>query len=48
TGTTWNILGQAVGGEMAGKTLEPVLHANHFWFAWAAFKPETRIWRAPS
>ncbi|MEE9199190.1 MAG: DUF3179 domain-containing protein, partial [Dehalococcoidia bacterium] len=41
TGTTWNILGQAVGGEMAGKTLEPVLHANHFWFAWAAFKPET-------
>ena len=45
TGTRWNILGQAVGGSMAGKTLEPVIHANHFWFAWGVFKPETRIWR---
>ncbi|MCH7996398.1 MAG: DUF3179 domain-containing protein [Chloroflexi bacterium] len=45
TGTRWNILGQAVEGSMAGKTLEPVVHANHFWFAWGVFKPETRIWR---
>ena len=45
TGTTWSFLGQAIDGPLAGKNLEPVLHANHFWFAWAAFKPETRIWR---
>ncbi|MFQ5875455.1 MAG: DUF3179 domain-containing protein, partial [Dehalococcoidia bacterium] len=46
TGTSWNILGQAVQGPLSGTTLEPVLHANHFWFAWAAFKPDTTIWRA--
>ncbi|MFQ5933430.1 MAG: DUF3179 domain-containing protein [Dehalococcoidia bacterium] len=47
TGTTWNILGQAIDGELEGSALEPIIHANHFWFAWAAFRPETRIWRAP-
>ncbi|NIR43478.1 MAG: DUF3179 domain-containing protein, partial [Gemmatimonadetes bacterium] len=24
-------------------SLEPVPHGNHFWFAWAVFKPETRV-----
>ena len=48
TGSTWNILGRALDGELDGKALKPVVHANHFWFAWAAFKPETRIWRASS
>ena len=47
TGSTWNIFGQAIDGELAGKQLEPILHANHFWFAWAVFKPDTRVWRAP-
>ena len=23
-----------------------VPHGNHFWFAWAVFRPETRIWGA--
>ncbi len=45
TGSRWNILGHAVAGSLAGTQLEPVVHANHFWFAWAAFKPRTRIAR---
>jgi hypothetical protein len=43
TGSTWNILGQAVAGELAGQALTPVVHDNTLWFAWAAFKPETRV-----
>ena len=45
TGTTWNILGQATAGPLAGQRLTPVVHGAHFWFAWAAFRPETTIWR---
>ncbi|MFQ6019863.1 MAG: DUF3179 domain-containing (seleno)protein, partial [Dehalococcoidia bacterium] len=37
TGTVWNILGVAIRGPLAGKELAPVVHANHLWFAWAAF-----------
>ena len=44
TNSRWNILGEAVEGELAGKQLTPILHANHFWFAWAAFRPDTRIY----
>lgn len=45
TGSTWNLLGQAVAGELAGDRLEPVVHDNTLWFAWAAFKPDTRIYQ---
>ncbi len=45
TGTTWNVLGMGVGGPLAGTQLEPIPHGNHFWFAWAAFKPDTRVRR---
>ncbi len=44
TGSTWNILGHAVEGELAGKMLTPIVHGNHFWFAWAAFNPGTAIY----
>jgi hypothetical protein len=44
TGSTWNVLGQAIAGKLAGKTLEPVVAINHFWFSWTAFKPETRVY----
>jgi Protein of unknown function (DUF3179) len=44
TGSLWNFSGQAVEGELAGKTLEEVPHGNHFWFAWAVFQPETKVW----
>jgi Protein of unknown function (DUF3179) len=40
TGSTWDILGRAT----AGPRLRPLAGADHFWFAWAVFKPETRIW----
>ena len=43
TGSTWNLAGVATDGELAGTQLEPVVHANHFWFAWAVFKPLTEI-----
>ena len=43
TGSTWNVLGQAVEGELAGARLEPVVHTNEFWFAWAAFHPNGEV-----
>ena len=43
TGSLWNIFGQATAGPHLGKKLVPVAHANHFWFAWAAFRPDTRL-----
>lgn len=45
TGTTWDVLGRALAGPLAGRQLEPVVAINHFWFSWAAFKPETRIYQ---
>jgi hypothetical protein len=44
TNSEWNVLGQAIKGELKGKQLTPVISINHFWFSWAAFKPETRIY----
>jgi hypothetical protein len=44
TGTTWDLAGRAVEGPLAGERLAPIPHGNHFWFAWAAFRPETRVW----
>ena len=43
TGSSWNILGQAVDGPLAGEVLAPLVHGDHFWFAWAAFRPETVV-----
>lgn len=42
TASAWNLLGQAVEGSLAGQRLTPMVGINHFWFAWAAFRPETR------
>ena len=44
TSTTWNILGQAIDGPLSGERLSPVVHADHFWFSWAAFRPDTLIY----
>ncbi|MGI9383163.1 MAG: DUF3179 domain-containing (seleno)protein [Methyloligellaceae bacterium] len=45
TGTTWSVSGHAIDGELAGHRLEPAPHWNQlFWFSWAAFKPNTRIY----
>jgi len=45
TNSEWDVFGQAISGELAGTQLEPVVSVNHFWFSWAAFKPETRIYQ---
>jgi hypothetical protein len=45
TSSEWNVLGQAVRGALAGKHLTPVVAINHFWFSWAAFKPDTRVYQ---
>ncbi len=44
TGSNWNILGEAVSGPRAGSRLDPVVHANHLWFAWAAFFPDADVY----
>ncbi|GAC1311978.1 MAG: DUF3179 domain-containing protein [Acidimicrobiales bacterium] len=43
TRSTWDVLGRATSGPLAGRALTPVAHVDTFWFAWAAFRPSTRI-----
>jgi hypothetical protein len=43
TGSVWNLLGRAVSGPLAGTSLERVAHVDTFWFAWAAFQPDTAL-----
>ena len=43
TGSSWDVLGRAVEGPLAGAQLEPLISGSHFWFAWAVFQPETRV-----
>lgn len=45
TDSEWNIFGLAVAGELKGRQLTSVVSINHFWFSWAAFKPETKIYQ---
>ncbi len=44
TESQWNVFGTTVAGELAGQQLRQVLAAPHFWFAWAAFRPETIVY----
>ena len=44
TESVWNIFGRAISGPFEGAQLEPVVHADYFWFAWAAFHPETEVY----
>jgi hypothetical protein len=44
TGSEWNLFGEAVGGELAGTDLRQRIFAPHFWFAWAAFEPDTLVY----
>ena len=43
TGSTWDIFGRAIEGELAGSQLTRVIHSDHFWFAWQAFHPDTTV-----
>ncbi len=45
TSSVWQTDGTAVLGPLSGQRLEPVAEAFvAFWFAWAAFEPDTRVW----
>jgi hypothetical protein len=43
TGSTWNLLGEAIDGEHAGERLQAVSRDDTFWFVWFAFQPDTVI-----
>ena len=43
TGSTWNIFGKAIDGELAGTHLDQVVHVDTFWFAWIAFHPDSSV-----
>ncbi|MBO9319409.1 MAG: DUF3179 domain-containing protein [Chloroflexus sp.] len=45
TGSRWDFFGRAFAGSLTGAALTPVPAINHFWFSWAAFRPDTRIYR---
>lgn len=43
TGSRWGILGSALEGPLAGSQLRLIPHHDTFWFAWAAFVPESEL-----
>jgi hypothetical protein len=43
TGSTWNILGEAIAGPRLGDRLEPIVHVDTFWFAWATFQVDAAL-----
>ena len=43
TGSTWDVFGAAVDGPRRGERLERIQHFDTFWFAWAAFRPDTLV-----
>ena len=44
TGSTWNILGEATAGPLAGSELALAIHQNEFWFAWSAFNAGSPVY----
>lgn len=44
TSSRWNIFGAAVAGDLAGMQLRQINAFPHFWFAWAAFYPDTLLY----
>lgn len=43
TGSQWSIAGDAIAGPLKGARLERVAHLDTFWFAWAAYEPDTTL-----
>ena len=44
TGSIWNSFGEATDGPLAGTQLRWIQAFPHFWFAWAAFYPDTLLY----
>lgn len=48
TGSSWSTDGRAIAGPLAGTALDAIDDAFvAYWFAWAAFYPESVLWTAP-
>ena len=47
TGSTWSMTGTVTSGPLQGTQLQAIEHSVYFWFAWAAFYPETLIYEVP-
>ncbi|MGH2686138.1 MAG: DUF3179 domain-containing protein [Actinomycetota bacterium] len=45
TRSRWDVFGRAVAGPLQGTRLRPLPAVDHFWFSWAAFFPDTVIYR---
>lgn len=45
TNSSWDITGRCIEGQLAGRQLRPVVHSNHFAFAWLTFHPDSEIYR---
>lgn len=45
TGTRWDLLGNGLTGPLRGRRLVRIPYGDFFWFAWAVFRPDTRIGR---
>ncbi len=45
TGSTWDISGKAIEGQLKGKQLEPLIFGDYFAFAWLVFWPETELYQ---
>jgi len=43
TGTTWDLFGAATSGPLTGEQLTALEHVDTFWFAWAAYLPDTKV-----
>ena len=48
TGSTWNILGEAIDGSLVGEKLPPLFHTQGLWFYWAAAFEGTSIYTSPA
>ena len=46
TGSVWNLVGEAISGNLAGSRLEPIPGYSAYWFAWSSFWPNTSVWGA--
>lgn len=45
TGSRWDLFGRAVAGPLRGSRLRALPAVDHLWFSWAAFFPETEVYR---
>jgi hypothetical protein len=47
TESHWTFFGEAVSGPLKGSQLKATVHYIPFWFAWAAFAPDTPVYGRP-